>query len=175
MNENIVVETSKIVDSVKIDIEIEVELKPTLPPYTNASSIVNSTTNCLNGHEFIETIHRVYNECNEGKTFSSFLLRMQPKCSYKNSHHGLNILTISLKVYITLPLLFLQGPTRNNKARDHTKKIDKQLLTWKGGKINDLIKEGRIIQERIKSSCQRASKDYAKIFGNLMMQGKVQP
>ena len=135
MNENIVLETSKIVDSVKIDIEIEVELKPTLPPYTNASSIVNSTTNCLNGHEFIETIHSVYNECNEGKTFSSFLLGMQPKCSYENSHHGLNILTISLKVYITLPLLFLQRPTRNSKARDHTKKIDSNCQPGKDVKL----------------------------------------
>ena len=37
----------------------------------------------------------------------------------------------------------------------------------------DQIKEGRIIQERIRSSCQRLSKDYAKIFANLMMQGRV--
>ena len=39
----------------------------------------------------------------------------------------------------------------------------------------DLVKEGRIIQERIRSSCQRVSKDYAKIFSNLMMHGRVQP
>ena len=37
----------------------------------------------------------------------------------------------------------------------------------------DLVKEGRIIQERIRSSCQRVSKDYAKIFANLMTQGRV--
>ena len=36
----------------------------------------------------------------------------------------------------------------------------------------DLVKEDRIIQERIRSSCQQASKDYAKIFANLMMQGR---
>ena len=39
----------------------------------------------------------------------------------------------------------------------------------------DLVKEGRIIQERIRSPCQRVSKDYAKIFSNLMMHGRVQP
>ena len=37
----------------------------------------------------------------------------------------------------------------------------------------DLVKEGRIIQERIRSSCQQVSKDYAKTFANLMMQGRV--
>ena len=62
MNENIVVETSAIVESEEIDIKIEVEPKPNLPPYANASSVVKSTTNSLNGHEFVETTHRVYNE-----------------------------------------------------------------------------------------------------------------
>ena len=37
----------------------------------------------------------------------------------------------------------------------------------------DLVKEGRIIQERIRSSCQGVSKDYAEIFANLMIQGRV--
>ena len=41
VNENIVVKTSTIVESDKIDIEIEVELKPNLPPYSNASGVVN--------------------------------------------------------------------------------------------------------------------------------------
>ena len=47
------------------------------------------------------------------------------------------------------------------------------MPTRKEGRIVDLVKEGRIIQERIRSSCQRVSKDYAKIFTNLMMQGRV--
>ena len=62
MIENIVVETNTIVESEEKEIEIEVKLKPNLPSYTNASSIVKSTTNSLNGHEFVETIHRVYDE-----------------------------------------------------------------------------------------------------------------
>ena len=37
----------------------------------------------------------------------------------------------------------------------------------------DLVKEGRIIQERIRSSCQQVSKDYAKILTNLLMQRRV--
>ena len=46
----------------KSNSEIEVELKPNLPSCINASSFVKSTTNSLNGHEFVETIHRVYDE-----------------------------------------------------------------------------------------------------------------
>ena len=37
----------------------------------------------------------------------------------------------------------------------------------------DLVQEGKIIQEWIRSSCQQVSKDYPKIFTNLMMQGRV--
>ena len=33
----------------------------------------------------------------------------------------------------------------------------------------DLVKEGKIIQELIRSYCQRVSKDYAKIFANLLI------
>ena len=62
VNENIIVETSTIIESEEIDIEIKGELKPNLPPYTNTSSVVKSTTNSLNGHEFVETIHGVYDE-----------------------------------------------------------------------------------------------------------------
>ena len=50
MSENIVVQTSAIVESEEIDIEIEIELKPNLPLYTNASSSVTSTNNSLNRH-----------------------------------------------------------------------------------------------------------------------------
>ena len=62
MNENFVVETSAIVEREEIDIEIEVEPKLNLLPYANASSVVKSITNSLNGHQFVETTHRVYNE-----------------------------------------------------------------------------------------------------------------
>ena len=52
------------------------------------------------------------------------------------------------------------------------KKLEEPLSTWKGGRIMDLVKKGRIIQERVRSSCQRVSKDYAKIFANLPIQGR---
>ena len=56
MKENYLVEISAIAESEETDTEIEVELKPNLPPYANASSVVKSTTNSLNGLEFVETI-----------------------------------------------------------------------------------------------------------------------
>ena len=72
-----------------------------------------------------------------------------------------------------LPSLLLQKLIRNSKAKDQTKKLEERLSTRKGGRIMDLVKEGRIIQERIRSFCQRVSKECAKIFANLMMQERV--
>ena len=95
-------------------LKLKEEFKPNLPPYTNASSVVKSTPNSLNGHEFVETIPFVYDEIvewrknlfklpsgnkwNGEKIFSSFLPGIQPKCSYENLHHGLNILTVTLSI-----------------------------------------------------------------------------
>ena len=80
MNQNIVLETGTNVESDGIDIEIDVELKPNLPRYTNASIDVELTTNSLNAHEFVISIQRVYDQIvNWRKTFSSFLLERQPK------------------------------------------------------------------------------------------------
>ena len=59
VNENIVVEISTIIESEEIDIEIEEEPKPNLPPYTNTTSVVKSTPNSLNGHKFVEIIYVV--------------------------------------------------------------------------------------------------------------------
>ena len=112
-------ETSTIVESEEIDIEIEVELKPNLPPYENASSVVKSTTNSLNEHEFVETIHVVYDEIvqrrknlfklpsgNAAKMFirelTSWLERFNCDSYYKS---------IALNVYMILPSLLLQKPT----------------------------------------------------------------
>ena len=73
---------------------------------------------------------------------------MQPKCSNGNSHRGLNISTVTvntldkytaLKVHMILPSLLLQKPNHNSKAKDHTKKLEERLSTWKGGRIMDLV------------------------------------
>ena len=99
VNENIVVETSTIVESEEIDIEIEVELKPYFPSYTNSSSVVKSTTNNLSRHEFVETINRVHDEMLQWrKNLFKIPSGNAAKCSYETSHHGLNILIVTRSI-----------------------------------------------------------------------------
>ena len=117
-----------IVKGDEIGIEIEVELKPNLPLYTNASSIVKSLANTLNGHEFVETIYRVYDEIAQWR---KNLFQLPSRKAAKMFiweltlwlEHRTEILkSIALKVYMILPLLLLLKPNPNSKARDETKK-----------------------------------------------------
>ena len=117
-----------IVKGDEIGIEIEVELKPNLPLYTNASSIVKSLANTLNGHEFVETIYRVYDEIAQWR---KNLFQLPSRKAAKMFiweltlwlQHRTEILkSIALKVYMILLLLLLLKPNPNSKARDETKK-----------------------------------------------------
>ena len=131
VNENIIVETSTIVESEEIDIEIKVERKPNLSPYTNTSSVVKSTTNSLNGHEFVETIHGVYDEIEQwsknlfklpsGNIAKMFIRELTSWLEYFNRDSEYKF--YALKVYM-IPSSLFQKPTHNSKAKDHTKELE---------------------------------------------------
>ena len=72
-----------------------------------------------------------------------------------------------------LPSLLLQKPSRNSKAKDHQVKLTKRLKLRREGKISDILEEGRNIQQHLKSARPRQPEDTARIFANLMLQGKV--
>ena len=49
---------------------------------------------------------------------------------------------------MTLPSLLLQKPSRNNKAKDHSKALEDKLKLRNEGKLDMLVKEARTIQNR---------------------------
>ena len=118
MNENIVVETSTIVESGKIDIEIDLIC---LRTQMHLAMDVKSTINSLYGHEFVETIHRVYSEIVQwrenvfklpSRNAAKIFIRELTSClEYFNRDSEYK--SIALKVYMILPSLPLQKPTRN--------------------------------------------------------------
>ena len=85
---------------------------------------------------------------------------MQAECSYWNSYYGLNILTMTQSIspshwrYTWYYHHFLSQSQLTIAKWDHTKKLGEQPSTWKGGRVMDMVKEGRINQERIRSSCK---------------------
>ena len=53
---------------------------------------------------------------------------------------------------MTLPCLLFQKPSRNTKAKDHSKALGNRLKLWNKGKIDTLVKEARTIQNRSQNS-----------------------
>lgn len=76
----------------------------------------------------------------------------------------------ALKAAIVLPVLLLQKLSNNPK----TKVLSACLETWLNGDLNDLLFEGRTIQQHIhKSSPKDNQQRLLRTFANLMFQGKT--
>ena len=81
--------------------------------------------------------------------------------------------SIALKTALILPILLLQKPQRASKAKEHAACLERRLQLWKEGNLNDLVLEGRAIQNRLpKISTPKATQNIARSFADLMFAGK---
>ena len=80
------------------------------------------------------------------------------------------IKNIALKALHVMPALLLQKLSKNTKSKDHLKSLKRRFEIWKEGNINELYKEGRAIQDRLKSD--RSPNDIAKISKKFKLQMK---
>ena len=77
---------------------------------------------------------------------------------------------------MTLSCLLLQKPSRNSKAKDHSKMLQDRLKVWNEGKIDMLVKEAKTIQNCFRNSTntKRTQDNGARSFAKLMCKGKTQ-
>ena len=84
---------------------------------------------------------------------------------------------IALKAFVVLQVLLLQKPSAKSKSRDHVHHLhhlQRRLNLWKEGRFDELFREGKAIQQRLKSSKKPPSnQQIERIFSRLMVQGKV--
>ena len=78
-----------------------------------------------------------------------------------------------MKVIMIIPNLMLQKPSATSKSKEHTKSLEQSIEKWNSGKLNELLKEGLVIQKKLMSKPQRAPEDITRIFSRLMFEGKV--
>jgi len=67
----------------------------------------------------------------------------------------------------------LQKPSARSKAKDHKECLKRRLALWQEGKIDELIREGRAIQQRLSKGKRADPPNKAKIFANLVMNGQI--
>ena len=156
-------------------------LKANLPPYTKTSVVPKCSHNNLPGEVFSDKIIRAYNEVifwrknlfmlPSGKAGKQFIKELTFWLEQFN--RGTKLEGIALKVYMLLPGLLMQKPSKSSKAKEHAEKLVERMHLWSEGNIEALLKEGRTIQKRITTSKARSPEDASRIFAKLMMQGKV--
>ena len=105
-----------------------------------------------------------------GKKFVSELSKL-----YRAYAEGSALEPIALKATTVMSLLLLQKPSRNSKSRDHSACLERRLRAWTEGDINNLILEGRTLQNRLPkiSSSTNDEKNLVRAFSNLMFKGKT--
>ena len=54
-----------------------------------------------------------------------------------------------MKAIHIMPSLLLQKTSKNSKASDHTKTLERRLEMWHRGDIEELYDEAKTIQERL--------------------------
>ena len=153
---------------------------PTLPRYPSQNP-PTFTRGTLNGPDFTILLDKTYKEViswrrncfsvptsKAGREFVSELARM-----YQAFGSAAALELVALKASIVLPILLLQKPCKASKTKNHVKCLERRLQYWLNGELDELVREGRTIQQRLpKSRPARADSNIARTFSNLMFKGK---
>ena len=138
----------------------------------------------LSGHVFSSLIDDAYSQIvhwrshlfkvpsrSTGKRFMAEIARLFEAFAIESALEA-----VALKAAMTLPALLLQKPHAKSKVQEHIACLKRRLLLWDKGDIEELLKEGRVIQRSMRrSKLARNPNDDAKMahkFFNLMMEGE---
>ena len=81
---------------------------------------------------------------------------------------------IALKVFMVLPNLLLQKPSRKGKNTEHQILLEERLRKWEAGDLSGLLKECKLLQRKLVAR-QRNESTTSQLFVRFMLQGKVNP
>ena len=152
-----------------------------LPPFTPMADPVFSWGE-LDSVHFVDTLTAACNEAIHwkpnlfkvpyGRVGKSFVFELARLFKSFATHTALE--SVALKAATLMPVLLLQKPARRSKAKDHITCLERCLEAWRQGDLNDLLREGRTIQQCIPTSSQFVNDEQlARSFANLMFQGKT--
>ena len=158
------------------------QVRRELPTFTPLSEPNFQWSETVNGPTFKEYVNVAYQKIvhwrrnivsvpsgKVGKAFVTELSRLFRAYGESNA-----LESIALTAAMILPSLLLQKPHPKAKIKEHITCLERRLRLWKEGNIPELLREGTIIQQRLKSFPQRKNKDFlARTFSKLMMTGKI--
>ena len=81
---------------------------------------------------------------------------------------------IAMKTFMILPALVLQKPCSKIKSSEYSDLLNKRMGWWRDRDFTSLIRQARTIQSQVnKKSSRKKKPDTARVFANLMFEGKV--
>ena len=102
-----------------------------------------------------------------GKSFLEEMTRLAKAWASKSKDEA-----VAMTMLMVMPALLLQKPSKRSKTAEHVAALKRRLQDWKEDKIEDLIREGRAIQNRLQRS-KHSQHSAEKVFVRLMLQGKI--
>ncbi len=82
---------------------------------------------------------------------------------------------IAMKGITMLQQLLLQKPSKNSRAKDHSKHLLRRFDLWEAGNLDALLSEGMCIQQRLSSNHSSKKKStLSLLFAQKMKKGNVQ-
>jgi hypothetical protein len=157
--------------------------KPTpLPEYTKCNDSVDELKwGDYKGQQVIEIINQSYNTIvtwrrnlfmvPTGAAGQDFVEELTKCINHFNLSTPMEEVALKL-LMIAFPLL-LQKPSKKSKSRDHVKYLKERLVLWREGKIHDLLRQGKTIQDKLTSNPGKNPQNTDLVFSRLMLQGKV--
>ena len=152
-----------------------------LPGFHPAKPLHSATWGDLTGFEIKEALDEAYDEVvtwrknlfkvPSGKNGRAFINEVKNLINEYATSSPLESVAMTA-IMVIFPLL-LQKPTKKSKTKDHNRFLENRLQSWRSGKINSLIKEGKAIQNRFNNSNIKNRQNREKVFSRLMLQGKV--
>ena len=136
----------------------------------------------LTGSDFTNSLNAIYSEVVHwrrncfsvpyGKAGKEFVRELSRLYSAYGSASALE--SVALKAAIVLPILLLQKPSGTSKTKQHIILLERRLGLWSNGDLDELVREGRVIQQRLpKNRSTKANSNLARSFSNLV-HGKMQ-
>ena len=107
-----------------------------------------------------------------GKNFIREMTRLIELWLQEHKH----LCKIALKLFMIMPAVLLQKPSRKSTAKQHSQYLASRLEKWGAGKFDELMLEARSIQQKLKSfpKPDKDDEQLSKAVAKLMLQGKVQ-
>ena len=158
---------------------------PTLPDFPSALE-AQFTWGSMDSQSFCHALEATYQEVvhwrsncfkiPQGNVTKKFVVELARL--FRAAGEGSTLECIALKAAFTLCSLVLQKPSRSSKSKDHVSCIERRLNLWKDGNLNELVLEGRAIQQRLSDKYHHADGSdpngrLAYSFAKFMFDGKT--